>query len=348
MFTHLANTDNEILWAIPSGKPNPHELFPGVGKQDERSRVDAKGQKNETCTYYAFNFFRPRVGKHPDSDPELRRIERLFSAHRKMHTQMLNKYDKEKTLGLQILQKMVTGDLNPDSYSEEVKQLMRNFQADPRSKGIQLSIWITENHHKALVKLNEPLLKNLAFDLDNYCQQLLGGETYASLSIEEKVQISSLAITFARLEKYPNLAILDWTAEKGPESLMQAIRQSGPMLARGFYGREYYKEDDLMVLKDKIAEQTIFGWKPKTHMDWVEGLPSHSVVVAGVKKSAGGKYFILFIDPRDASPANEPRKLYLISYESFINNMVSINGCPPHVNPSLGENTLIRQTGLGF
>lgn len=41
----LENSDTTVFWAIPPGKPNPAEPFPGVGVLDSRTRIDAPGQK---------------------------------------------------------------------------------------------------------------------------------------------------------------------------------------------------------------------------------------------------------------------------------------------------------------
>lgn len=78
------NTD-AVLVDIPFGKHS-------IAKPDKT--IDQKSQKGNTCWYYALGFLRPRYGKDfPDTFAK-RRIEKIFSEHRKNS----NKIEEQQTL----------------------------------------------------------------------------------------------------------------------------------------------------------------------------------------------------------------------------------------------------------
>ena len=319
----LENSDTTVFWAIPPGKPNPAEPFPGVGVLDSRTRIDAPGQKNETCTYYTFNFFRPRIGKHPDSDQGLRHIEQLFSEHRKKHTALLNQKDRElRMMTCMLLQKY----RQPIAeYSDISKSDMASFLLKFTGKDLspdKFSDHILISHNLSIISLNEELLSALAFDLNTFTQKFLTElqltpQPYKSLPNNIRLIVSSSAITFARLKNYPQLGISNWTIKDGPQSLMDEMRQFGPISVRGYYGNEHYPPASLFSMKALLCEHTLFAWKPNTRIEIPEGtaVPTHSIVVTGMKKDESNKFFVLFIDPADESKVDSRRKIYLLSYD---------------------------------
>ncbi|MEI6094936.1 MAG: hypothetical protein WCR08_05655 [Gammaproteobacteria bacterium] len=348
----LENSATTVFWEIPSGKPNPAEHFPGVGVIDTRSRIDAPGQKNETCTYYAFNFFRPRVGKHLDSDPGLRHIEQLFSQHRKKHTSFLNQKDREIRIITSILLQASGQSISEysDISKEDKLQLLQKLIAEGDCDG-QYSERILSNYSKSMISLNEELLCALTFDLNEFTQRFLRQvrfplEPYNMLTVQMKHIVSSSAITFARLQHYPQLAISTWTIQDGPQSLMDEIREFGPINARGYYGDHYYSEGALFSLKNPLCGHTISGWKPNTRLEASEGTaaPTHSVVVIGLIKNEANKFFVLFIDPRDESKLECTRKIYQLSYDNFIKYMGNLYGLQTQHSSTPGTNCMVRYT----
>jgi len=348
MFNRLEDTEAMILWEIPAGKPNSQEHFLGTGVPDTRSRVASAGQKNETCTYYAFNFFRPRIGKHPESDPELRRIERLFSSHRKQHTYLLNTKDTDIHTITSILLQLNGQPVNDDISREEKLTLLKRIQADPNFNG-HYSEWITTNHLKAMIELNEQLLHDLRFDLGNFHQEFfhkvrMPSGSYSDLPLDLKMAVSSSAITFARLHNYSHLTISTWTHQDGPALLMAEIRRFGPINVRGYYGDHYYQDKALFSKKDKLHELTVYAWKPNTRLEAPQNvsIPTHSIAVVGLIKETTDKYFVLFVDPRDASILSESRKIYQLSYDNFTKYMGNLYGLQTNHTDRPGEDCLIR------
>ncbi|HVT62182.1 MAG TPA: hypothetical protein VHD33_01680 [Legionellaceae bacterium] len=348
----LENSDTIVFWEIPRGKPNPAEPFPGIGMPDIRARIDAPGQKNETCTYYSFNFFRPRIGKHLDSDPQLRYIEQLFSQHRKKHTSFLNQKDREIRIANSILLQISGQSISEysDISKEDKLQLLQKLHTESNSH-VHYIEQIFNNHNKSMVSLNEELLRALTFDLSTFTQRFLHKvqlplQSYHLLSIQMKHVVSSAAITFARLQHYPQLAISNWTIQDGPQSLMDEIRRFGPINARGYYGNHYYSEGALFSLKNPLCGHTIFAWKPNTRLEAPEDIavPTHSVVVIGLIKNEANKFFVLFIDPRDESKLQCPRKIYQLSYDNFIKYMGNLYGLQTQYSATPGTDCMIRYT----
>ena len=348
----LENSATAVFWEIPSGKPNPEEHFLGVDVIDTRSRIDAPGQKNETCTYYAFNFFRPRVGKHLDSDPRLRHIEQLFSQHRKKHTHFLNQKDHEMRIITSILLQLSGQSISEysDISQKDKEQLLKKLTTQGDYDD-QFNKRILSNHDKSMIALNEELLSALAFDLNQFTQKFLREERlplepYDMLPAQVKHIISSSAITFARLQHYPQLTISSWTIKNGPQSLMDEIRKFGPINARGYYGADYYAEGALFSLKDPVCGHTISGWKPNTRLEAPKGtaVSTHSVVVVGLIKKEANKFFVLFIDPRDESKVECSRKIYQLSYDNFIKYMGNLHGVQTQDTPTPGRDCMIRYT----
>lgn len=348
----LESSTSTVFWEIPPGKPNPTEQFPGVGMTDTRTRIDASGQKNETCTYYAFNFFRPRVGKHHDSDPELRRLEQLFSQHRKKHTSFLNQKDREIRIMTSIMLQ-ASGQFIPeysDISTEDKLQLLQKLTAEVNCNG-QYSELILNHYNKSMIALNEELLFTLNFDLNEFTQRFLHEvrfplQPYATLPLRVKHIVSSSAITFARLQHYPQLAISNWTIQDGPEALMEEIRTYGPVSARGYYGDHYYLDGSLFALKAPLCGHTISAWKPNTRLDAPEGtaVPTHSIVVTGLIKNEENKFFVLFIDPRDESKVDRNRNIYQLSYDNFIRYMGNLFGLQTRHSAIPGTDCMVRFT----
>jgi hypothetical protein len=79
----IINTETEIFWNLPDGKPD-RKMPPGTEK-----RIVRPAQKKETCFYYVTRLLADsdRVGQHYSvQKTEKRRIEKLFSTHRKKMT----------------------------------------------------------------------------------------------------------------------------------------------------------------------------------------------------------------------------------------------------------------------
>ncbi len=324
----FVNREGEVLWDIPAGKPNPAERFPGIGVEDTRTRVRALGQKEATSEYYALNLFRPRIGKHLESDPELRRIERLFSQHRKNYVALL---DERQSMQIQ---------------SENLFKLME--QRDKQTEQ-QVLMQLNMSFCPKLARLHESLLQDVLFDLEAYYQRYHAAPdrapTYQQLKPWEKQAISGLAVMQARLTQYPNLCISSWCFREGPEALMHELRTFGPMLARGYYGSDFYKPNSAFVMRNRIGGQAIHAWRSQDY-DWQKAA-THSVVVVGMTQEAG-QYRVIFLDPKDASNPDEQRKYYLISYERFISNMRNLHGTQAVKTEEPGTDCLIRDTGLVF
>lgn len=321
---YFIHTDDQVLWEVPPGKPDSSYPFPGINVDDTRPRVSDPGQKGgASCEYYAFNFFRPRIGKHPDSNPELRRVEQLFSEHRKVVSRLI----AERETLLQQAEGMMHA-LGPKPSNDDFRKLIALIGA---KKGTEI------------VEAHEKLLASVDFDLEAYAASLCQKyqlPSYAESLVAAKQLISGLAIMHARLTQYPHLCISSWNITKGPDVLMQEIKQFGPMLVKGYYGSDFYRPNSAFVMKEPIGEQAIHAWRSRDYV-WQKAA-THTIAVVGMKKEESGKYRVIFIDPRDASKPDEPRKHYLMSYERFIENMRDLHGTQAVKTELPGSECLIR------
>lgn len=321
---YFIHTESQVLWEVPPGKPDSSYPFPGINVDDTRPRVSDPGQKGRaSCEYYAFNFFRPRIGKHPDSDPELRRVEQLFSEHRKVVSRLIT----ERENLIREAECMMHA-LGPKPSNDDFRRWIALIGADKSAK---------------IVEAHEKLLASVSFNLKAYAasfsqkHQLPG---YAEASIAAKQIISGLAIMQARLTQYPHLCISPWNFIEGPEALMQEIKQFGPMLVKGYYGSDFYRPNSAFVMTQSIGGQAIHAWRPQDY-EWQKAA-THTITVVGMKKEESGKYRVIFIDPRDASKPDEPRKHYLMSYERFVENMRDLHGTQAVATELPGSECLIR------
>lgn len=109
------------------------------------------------------------------------------------------------------------------------------------------------------------------------------------------------------------------------DKLMESLQKNGPLVAEGKMGPNAYTQPPFK-LKDRVNDKEIYGWRPQTSS---EHTPSTNVILLGASQTESKSYiyYTLANDmTRDQSslirgyvPSSTDTKIYVMSYESFLN-----------------------------
>lgn len=103
------------------------------------------------------------------------------------------------------------------------------------------------------------------------------------------------------------------------KKLVENLKNYGPHLVKGKFGKSYYKTDPLKA-KTNIKNISIYGWRPKSPR--IEKKNIHFVLIIGADSELKHVYFM---DPRDPSDPKYPEaaKVYVVSYKTFLSQITS-------------------------
>lgn len=336
--TTLVKNSTTILYQMPLGKPNPNEPCPLRDQPDLRSRVVQKEQKENTCVYYIFARLRMRIGKNYDPNLEAgRTIEKIFSNLRKKVTDIEEKTSKIRNCAASMLSKVLDNfEFKTELSFSPQEKLLFNELCDQVPED-----WTAELLNNFLEKKTEPFVrKELLLHID--CLKELGTSVQQMLYKWQQNFKGYQGITAAELlakpasfqkpvlagfvqelmaEKY-GLIKSAWDPSKGIEGLIDSLKKEGPLAIKGFFGMVYYTANAFEQSVDGKAQ--VFGWKkgtrrPSNDQNYAMG---HICLVVGARKEVD-KSYVFFIDPKDRSDPSNPnsQKIYVMSYETFLNNL---------------------------
>jgi hypothetical protein len=332
-----------LLYEILGGKPN-NKLLPS--EQTIAGRVVRPKQKGLTCHYYALRILANRLGKHPDiQNTEERKVERILSAARKEITAfslrarsrnlLLDYADLLDHQDNQTNMRMIQMDLvNINGTEEEKKEFVQAVadfsMARSKNKELKFQTFIAnrmnndfnDTHIKA-AKITGIDAKNelehedkgIRVNINLFNKTVMDDETYDSY------RYNLFPITaFLTLGKFTPVAWIP--GDSAFEDLSVLLKNNGPLMAGGYYGKSFYdsKSDHRLSLgKAELSTGNTVDlnaqyWKAEERIP--DEAMGHAVVLVGTYAKGNSK-LVLFVDPADESLPNKASKLYAMSYKTL-------------------------------
>ena len=127
--------------------------------------------------------------------------------------------------------------------------------------------------------------------------------------------------------KMYGLEISSWRPVHPIESLIQELKQHGPLFVQGCFGSEYYSVPPRKL--EKVLEgREVYGWL-KSDLKESSFVNDHAILIVGAEKIET-RGFVYFIDPNDESDPQDikKQKIYVMSYERLTasNNISDLHG----------------------
>lgn len=302
--------------------------------------IDQPSQKGGTCWYYSLSFLRPRYGKQfPENHPG-RKIEKIFSQHRKRinglekiegdykvliksfgETTPITKNEAEQKLKQLLYSEKLS---NKVTYENEIKLLNDFIKQDTFTSLQEYSKEVIDKKNiecckETLVKLNIDPVEAL--------------ENFKQASKKTTVKLHTAYHNIIRLQFYYHhqLKMSPWHPNDGIQSLIDALRKNGACAVGGNFGGTCYSEKP-HELKDQFGKRPIYGWSKNSYREDPDDPSGHAIVVIGAQR-VGKQGYVYYMDPNVPSLANgENAKVFKISYERFIQSIWNIYGSSNYIN----------------
>jgi hypothetical protein len=289
----LTNTPNAILWELPPGKPDRREPFGGYETPDKRTRVIQSAQKGRICSYYALLPLRVRIGPiHPLTAREDRSIEKTISLWRKQ----MSAYDALHC---------ISDDFSSDYYvgiNQYDENLLRAFDINPL--------------HMITGIVDLSLMWNTSTASEKAEMMELAQSKWDEQSPRSKRAYLRDFVRHTLIVKY-QLQPSSWTPYQSIDTLIQTLKNEGPMAVGGTLGLPSYKATALCSAR-KIASHSIYYF-PKGAERKKNGL-GHVIVLIGAEK-IGDQELVYYNDPNDISDPIIGKKIYTQSYKTFTSSI---------------------------
>ncbi len=340
----LINQSDFIFAPPPAGKPDPQAYFDGETK---RERVVQKAKKESECWYTVMKWLHDPIGKNYASQfQDDRENEKIVSHRRKMlnkasrsleyilelNSALKQAYQTEK-IGLTMAKKLLQESKLklPQADIQKCQMVLRGFVTQTLASSFdefamhnyfkmcnQVEEMFLFGFYKEDAELNYSEFQCEKFIQDLYkdAAQLYTRKSWKNLSLDEKAW-SLKSMSFMTCIKAFDLKQSTWNPHKKITDLMGEIKQQGPLMVQGYFGKPYYQEDAVM-LPEKVAERSIWGWKLNAQKKENMEYQFHPILIVGASKQEGRER-VYFIDGLDQSDPQNPlaRRIYAMSYRKL-------------------------------
>lgn len=290
---------------------------------------------------------------------ELRAIEISISKYRKKSPEHAQWRDRALLIYQSLVNKL-GGDFSPEKLEIYLNQLKahlksKEFVAEKGNKILEtiqliqsyldsersfdLEVFIQREYIKKEINSAHQLLKKLG-KLNSVEQFKKFHDNMDHLSLIELKFLQGIyhtALVNASAKSY-QLQPSAFDPKNGFQGLKDAIKKEGAISFGNYVGTPYYTEPAIRGGKSKAdkriesqSQYEIYSWRAGVkRYGLLETNMWHHIVVVGVQTISlrGGKTqdTVLFLDPNDKSLPNQPRKLYRISFDTFLKTLNNIHG----------------------
>lgn len=121
-----------------------------------------------------------------------------------------------------------------------------------------------------------------------------------------------------------NIKNINWHPRDGFDALAKSLNEHGAHAFIGKFGSFHHTEAPVSSVKESTEAREVLYFKKDTYNGDTNHF-AHCVVVDQVK-IIHGKEMVFFRDPMYASEINKPEKIFMLSYESFVQRLEDWNG----------------------
>ncbi|VVC74875.1 hypothetical protein AQUSIP_01490 [Aquicella siphonis] len=115
-----------------------------------------------------------------------------------------------------------------------------------------------------------------------------------------------------------------WHPRDGVEGLKESLRQQGAHYFMGKFGSCFYSEKPREFKSESTAERKVYYFNKNKYIGDISPF-THAIIVDQVKK-VNGVEMVFFRDPGYASRESAPEKIFMLSYETFVNRLTDYQG----------------------
>ena len=307
---------------LPPGKPDPYHAPEGT---ETRKRVSYQGQKGKTCWYYGFKLLINDRAAPKAKEGQQRIHEKALSALRKQFTQLSLEYETSEQLASKFV-------IDPQNRALSLISLLGAVERQAEDADIRKNLFPRVGEFVSQVEIetfDQYVKVQWAKDsIKIYKSYLSHYGTLAPLEGDPIPQSRVLHGTLIHtISKIYGCKSAVWNPSDGRDVLLQQLKEKGAHLINAQIGRGIYLNEPKQ-LSETVEGRNVYGWPQGSSRR--QGLESHFVVLVGIKKEAGDKYFVYFVDPLDPSEPGKPetQKIYKVSYERVIGVIANIVGVP--------------------
>lgn len=302
-------------------------------------------QKGGTCWYYVLNYLRVRYGKEfPKQDYSGRRVEKVFSSHRKQINKIESKendfFKLVQSINFEYQEEKITKKIVQDRLRYYLEnnldflviqiQICRDFLN--QSQCDDFESYLIEEIQKDHISNCQDTLQKLGLNPEERFNQYLteqGPNFLGDLDLSTKYSIYSNIIYLEAIKKY-HLKISAWHPCDGIFSLIQELKEMGAMAVLGQFCRN---QEPTKV--ENINGRPIYAYDPEYSSSSEMELGSdigHAVLIIGAETNNGQDY-VYYLDPNDSS---ESSKIYKILYSELTTRLSNVySNKYPKLSPNI-------------
>lgn len=310
---------------------------PEPGKPDLKSplpkaRADFKGQKGNTCAFYALQLLLDEKKRGNSAHKEislLRKEITLIEQKRNLLLECNRTFQSllKKTEGCNRFDIVINLKFIIDP---NVKALLTKFCQQQEIN--DLEIYAHTTFQTESIKAHEAFLAK--FPVKQEENDIDINETFEhlnqKLTNKEKITVLSKLSFKASYQAY-GCTRSTWHPRQPIEKLITELAIHGPLLVAGGFGKSYYAvpEQKLIEATPKTLGRHVYGWKAGerqgTKLDALfQG--RHLIVIVGAQ-NIDGKQHVYYLDPARGSKAGDPtsQQVFVTSYETLITHICSLS-----------------------
>lgn len=353
-YSFIENTPNSVLIDLPTGKPDPREEYTGINP-DGRPRVFQKGQKGDTCCYYAMNMLRERIGPNvPESSSpaikETREFELLCSIRRKEISEQ-NFHDQIETLN-QLKEtpdfaRYLTNKIDAQTLYNFYQKINEDFSTSQEDKATSQRVvravgkFLQQEEYPdftTFANAEIQALKTLKYDLrqrTNTCFFKTLGINPKTMYVSDQSILREASLptgdlweslteekrcffmdNFAFRISYDRFDLKE-SSWKPSDPIQTLIRSLKTFGPHQCLGKFGQANYNAKPeLLGKIGDRNIVFWKKGTRKDVLQPI-FHSIVVIGARhQTSNSSGYIYYVDPQDCSDP-EDRKSQIVYCLSY-------------------------------
>jgi len=208
---------------------------------------------------------------------------------------------------------------------KKIKQAMMNFH----------------DNYDELVQMGVELCKNSNIDIQKALNSDDDFMFYYCLRVNKKQTIKEFFDDLNSMQKWTvlydiliekiilplmNIKNISWHPRDGFEALGESLKQHGAHAFLGKFGA-YSHDENILPLPYKnetTHNRHVLYFKKGSYIG--DSVPFAHCVVVDQVKVIEGKEFVFFRDPINASNSETPEKIYMLSYENFVNRLTNWKG----------------------
>lgn len=126
------------------------------------------------------------------------------------------------------------------------------------------------------------------------------------------------------LKPLMNIRNADWHPRDGFKGLQETLKKNGALFFMGKFGTWCYSDAPLEFKSETTQNRHVFYFNKKSYVGDTKPF-THGIIVDQVKV-VNGKQMVFFRDPNFLSSKTKAEKIFMLSYETFVERLTDLQG----------------------